>query len=954
MAFRFPFLAKDYSRMQIQLLCIVLSLFLSTLATATIADDTVRLSTIFEDAREHSTLTIPPGDYVLDGKRTIPLKSNLSVIAHGARFHLPRSLEDQARVVLFGGEDICNFSWQGGHFEGHVFDPASSRNTWPPNANTRAIVISTSVGGVTSNLVFRDISSNGLAGAAVTVLGAAKTGSDRETATLAQNITLENCNLERTGKFMWDYGFLWQIIVWPEDFDEAHRAMAQKYFRHDLVIKELRIEEDDDRVFFDNKKGLPVSQSRVGSESERGYDTVCFFGTELPKNIIKGRQYFVTESQPNFIRISDSVHGPAIRFATGSGSDAKLITNLFQSHLALYSPQGSGPGKGAFDFVGCQNVIVKGCRFSALGDTMHIQKCNGIVFSGNQITGSRMGAFFLAEFCKNASVTGNTVDGTNGSRVISVEKSCEDVVISGNTFRGGGRGSWINQPRNFVLSNNIFVNNTTKCQPDPKFGRRTFVTGDYEQYPELYFTTHEPNGTYGNVIVEGNLFVSGSHASHAMTFASGGDWIQVVNNTFSGPVRTIPEPVGCRRVSIRDNPGLQSLEDRTREQKVSSVMNIPNLIAFWDFVKKETSNTGRFTAHVPAGASTDYPLDAANYIKDYWGTGRDASYADFPQLGRGPFGNAIRIVKETDPDFRPFLFVPRSRLHDTPLDIKGAGKSVTLVVWAIRESGNHALAGIWHEGTDLQQNETATITKVERGQRQYALFAGLNKEGSACGHVSENGASSFLNKYALHKSNSVPQSPTIPADSSNEVLDASWQCFAMTFDHERDELTGWLNGISGDRWLDNPKGDKLISFAYNAYMQGHFAKVPGAQVGEDGSFPKDQYYNPPEGVPLSVKVLRESADGRVELREHRYTKMEVTIKNGVEVARDLVALRLNPWWYPHDLYKPKDSQSGGPFTIGRVIHSSRGVGFTGWIGGVAVFDRALSADELSKLAAYSK
>jgi hypothetical protein len=88
-------------------------------------------------------------------------------------------------------------------------------------------------------------------------------------------------------------------------------------------------------------------------------------------------------------------------------------------------------------------------------------------------------------------------------------------------------------------------------------------------------------------------------------------------------------------------------------------------------------------------------------------------------------------------------------------------------------------------------------------------------------------------------------------------------------------------------------------------------------------------------------VLRESADERVELREHRFTKIEVTLRGGKEVARDLVALRLNPWWYPHDLYTPKDAQSGGPFTIGRVIHSSRGVGFTGWIGGVAVFDRAL-------------
>jgi len=101
---------------------------------------------------------------------------------------------------------------------------------------------------------------------------------------------------------------------------------------------------------------------------------------------------------------------------------------------------------------------------------------------------------------------------------------------------------------------------------------------------------------------------------------------------------------------------------------------------------------------------------------------------------------------------------------------------------------------------------------------------------------------------------------------------------------------------------------------------------------------------------LSVKVLRESADERVELRQHRFTKIEVTLRGGKEVSRDLVALRLNPWWYPHDLYTPKDAQNGGPFTIGRVIHSSRGVGFTGWIGGVAVFDRALSAEELGKLA----
>lgn len=384
---------------------------------------------------------------------------------------------------------------------------------------------------------------------------------------------------------------------------------------------------------------------------------------------------------------------------------------------------------------------------------------------------------------------------------------------------------------------------------------------------------------------------------------------------------------------------------------VAMVTNTPGLVAFWDFVQRESTGAHRFTAHVPAGAATNYPLDAGNYVRDFWGQGREAKYADFPLLGRGPFGQAIRIVKETDKDFRPFLFVPRSRLHDTPLDIKGSGKSVSIVVWAIRESGNHALAGIWHEGTDLHDASPAAIAKVERGQRQYALFAGLNKPGSACGHVSENGASSFTNKYALHKSNSLGISPVVPADSSAAVLDASWQCFAMTFDNEQNELTSWLNGVSGDRWLENPKKDNLISYAYKAYMQGHFASLPGLQDGEDKSFPKDQYYNPPEGKPLAVKVLRESGEERVELREYSYTKVEVTLRGGKEISRDLTALRLNPWWYPHGLYTPKDAHSGGPFTIGRVIHSGRSVGFTGWIGGVAVYDRALSTEELKKLAA---
>jgi hypothetical protein len=402
---------------------------------------------------------------------------------------------------------------------------------------------------------------------------------------------------------------------------------------------------------------------------------------------------------------------------------------------------------------------------------------------------------------------------------------------------------------------------------------------------------------------------------------------------------------------------------RPYSDRVATVTGTPGCVAFWDFVQREPAGAHRFTAHVPAGATNRFPLEAGNYVHDLWGEGRTATYADFPLLGRGPFGEAIRIRQETEATFRPLLFVPRDRLHDSPIDLKGPHQSVTVVVWAIRESGNHALAGIWHEGTDLKQNETAGIKKVERGQRQYALFAGLNKAGSACGHVSENGTSSFLNKYALHKCNSADVSPAVPADSPSAVLDASWQCFAMTYHHATRELTGWLNGKSGDRWLENPKTDTLIKSAYNAWLQGRLHREPGLQPGEDPAFPPDQFYNPPEDQLVSTKILSESADERIELREYRYTRVKITLRRATdgadgsftETARDLAAVRLNPWWFSHDaLYSPANDGTGGPFTIGRVIHSSRSVGFTGWIGGVAVFNRALSPAELHQLSALSR
>ena len=458
-----------------------------------------------------------------------------------------------ARVVLFSGKDVSDFRWFGGHFIGHVFDPARKTHSWEPNANTRMILIETSPDGRTRNLTFRDVRADDVAGAVITVLGAESEGSRFAVETFAENVTVESCTLLRSGKFMWDYGYLWQILVWPEEHTAAERAMANKYFPKGLLRGPLRMAADDDRVFFDNAKRLPISKPRQGPEARRGHEAICFFGDTLPKNIVRGKQYFVVESRPGFIRVAQRPGGPAIRFDGAAGPQTKLVSSLFHAHLALYAPAGCGPGKGAVDLVGCRNVVVRGCRLSALGDTMHIQKSHGVVFGDNHITGSRMGAFFLAEYCRNATIVGNTVDGTNGSRVMSVEKSCEDVTIVGNTFRGGGRGSWISQPRNFVLANNVFVNNTTKCEHNPRRGRRDFLTGDYQSYAELYFTTHEAGGRYGNVVVRGNVFTTGPNAAHAITFAPGGENILVRDNIFAGPVRDIAPAKGCKNVTLEGN-----------------------------------------------------------------------------------------------------------------------------------------------------------------------------------------------------------------------------------------------------------------------------------------------------------------------------------------------------------------------------------------------------------------
>ena len=384
--------------------------------------------------------------------------------------------------------------------------------------------------------------------------------------------------------------------------------------------------------------------------------------------------------------------------------------------------------------------------------------------------------------------------------------------------------------------------------------------------------------------------------------------------------------------------------------RISHVEKIPGFVALWDFVKRDPQ--GRFAAYQAPADRHDFSLDAMNYVREYWGEGRAATYDDFPLLGRGPFGQAVLIRQEKDSDFRPVLIVPRERLHDSGLDVKGPSRSVSMVVWLIRESGNHAIAGIWHEGTDTPSAENPAATRVERGTRQYALFAGLGANpGAVAAHVSENGGTSFGDKYARNLAVTAEVIPAVPAVSPADVLDKAWATVGFSFDNGNNTVTAYFNGKASDFWIDNPAGHRFFRWPYQGWLQADLRRRRRTQLGEDRAYPPDQFYAPPQGKPLERKVVERHGDDRLEMQRFAFTKIRVLYHLKRVVNRDMVALRVNPFWFAHDLYAPKTVEDGGPFTIGRVIHSSRSVGFTGYIGGVAVFDRPLGAKEMEQLAA---
>ena len=506
---------------------------------------------------DENVIVVEPGDYLIDSPHSIPLRSHTSVYAKDAHFYFPRNLGDTPHRVMFYGENVSFFTWEGGCFHGYVYNPLCAEGKWEPNASTKGIFLQRTEQGSSENIRFERVESDNVAGAVVSVYGKANAlGEDRYP---VFNVDVHACHFRNSGKFMWDYGYLWQRIVFPEHHSEEEITNAYRYMPEELL---------SGYVLFSEKGEICVDRMPEGIESEA--DTVCFYG-DVPKPLLRGVCYYVRserrEGALSYITVSEKRGGEIINAIAPTAGKCRLFRNLFTVHHNLYAPKGAGTGKGPLDISVANNVKISDCRMYASGDSMHVHMSHNVIYSGNQITGSRMGAFFIAQFCKNVTVTGNTVLGTNGSRVMSVEKSTEDITIIGNTFSGGGRGTWINQPYNIIIAENIFTRNTNKCTPSPAIGRLTPSSGKYESYPEIYFTTWEKDAPYGAVIMRSNLITASADAKAAVAFHNGGHDIIFESNILMGETRSVFVGEKCEMPRMSGNIGMGELLRELEEEK---------------------------------------------------------------------------------------------------------------------------------------------------------------------------------------------------------------------------------------------------------------------------------------------------------------------------------------------------------------------------------------------------
>ena len=222
----------------------------------------------FQSAKAGDTIVVEPGKYFIDDVRSIPLTEKTCVYAVGAEFYFPQDLGKYPHRAMFQGKNISDFYWQGGKFYGYVYNPLSIVNAWEPCACTKCIEIIRTPDGISKNIRMDKVNALDVAGAVVSVCGTFYEASGKRYPVV--NVDVTDCSFENSGKFMWDYGYLWQRIVFPEYHEKEETENAYRYMPASLI---------SDEIAFD---GTSIFVKNFPKEIEKEGDTVCFFG-DVPK-----------------------------------------------------------------------------------------------------------------------------------------------------------------------------------------------------------------------------------------------------------------------------------------------------------------------------------------------------------------------------------------------------------------------------------------------------------------------------------------------------------------------------------------------------------------------------------------------------------------------------------------------------------------------------------------------
>jgi hypothetical protein len=403
------------------------------------------------------------------------------------------------------------------------------------------------------------------------------------------------------------------------------------------------------------------------------------------------------------------------------------------------------------------------------------------------------------------------------------------------------------------------------------------------------------------------------------------------------------------------------------QENAERVARMPGLVAFWDFVRVED---GRWTSvHDPRAADRAYPVslrrigDPRSYRLDEW------PYADAESRlvveDEGPFGKAVRLDRG-----HVFGEISRADFDRGPLDLRGR-MPFTFVAWVKFTGQRHLVAGVWDEGGWDRYG----------GRRQYALFGGLFGSRGVVAHVSTTGAAS-------HPQSRLPgsQYARLKAIDGGRFADREWVCMAMTWDPARRELSAFQNGVRTpfayadavaqdvfarkDKEPINPLAfdgpifsPRALVLKFNGYhvSQGGVAEHWIHVDTEGGLVTYGRQGTPDDGAAFRVtfdlqrakrSLLPAPLDFAGAPGASAPLPADAEPRPGDEIVAGLWKRRGGDWErVGTELLKPL--QEGAPFTFGRALglgseelkHGSQLL-----MGGVAVFNRPLTAEELRSIA----